>query len=54
MMNNIDGQAEALLNLHRIDYVVTEKAKALVLALQTSQNWTFIMEDNGYALFERK
>lgn len=54
MMNNINGQAEALLSQHRIDYVVTEKAKALVSALQASQNWTFIMEDNGYALFERK
>ena len=54
MMNNIDGKAEALLNEHRIDFVVTEKAKALVSALQASQNWTFIMEDNGYELFQRK
>ena len=54
MMNNTDGQAETLLTQHRIDYVVSEKAKALVVALQASQNWTFIMEDNGYALFERK
>ncbi|MES2802557.1 MAG: hypothetical protein V4654_08710 [Bdellovibrionota bacterium] len=54
MMNNINGQSEALLNQHRIDYVVSEKAKALASTLKASQNWTFIMEDNGYALFERK
>lgn len=53
-VSNYDGQAEALLNRYQIDYVVSEQIQALTKLLQSSQNWTFIMEDNGYALFERK
>lgn len=53
-LNNINGVSEAFLNQHQIDYVVSEKTKSLAAALQASHNWTFIMEDNGYSLFERK
>lgn len=53
-LNNINGTSEAFLSQHQIDYVVSAKAESLAAALQTSQNWTFIMEDNGYSLFERK
>lgn len=52
--NNINGASEAFLNQHQIDYVVSAKTKALATVLQMSHNWTFIMEDNGYSLFERK
>lgn len=54
VQDNIHGQSEALLNQYQIDYVVSEKVKAVANVLRMSQNWTFIMEDNNYMLFERK
>lgn len=51
---NTNGQAEEFLAQHQIDYAVSETTSPLSQTLKTSQNWTFIMEDEGYALFERK
>lgn len=54
IVNNIDNQAESALNQKEIDFVVSEKNKALADALYASSSWNFIMEENGFILFERK
>lgn len=53
-VENKDGQAEDILKQYQIDYVVSEKTKPLTAVLKASKNWTFIMDDNGYSLFEKK
>lgn len=54
IQNNVNNQAESLLAKYQVDFVVTEPAKPLAQVLKTSQNWTFIMKDDSYSLFERK
>lgn len=54
IMLNKNEQAEKMLAEYQIDYVISNKTNALSNALKSSMNWTFIMEDNGYSLFEKK
>lgn len=54
IIGNYHNAAESLLDKHQSDYAVIETTQGATRALKASQNWTFIMEDNGYSLFERK
>jgi hypothetical protein len=54
IMTNFQNSAETLLDKYQSDYVIAGVTKNVTKALMVSQNWTFIMEDNGYALFQRK
>lgn len=53
-VKNHNGLAESLLNQYQIDYVVSEKKDTISSVLSASAAWNFIMEDNGYFLFERR
>lgn len=54
IMTNFQNSAEVLLDKYQADFAISDTAKGLTKALMVSQNWTFILEDNGYALFQRK
>lgn len=54
IVENRDGHAESRLDRHNVDYVVSAMNTPLTTTLMASKGWTFIMEDNGYSLFEKK